>query len=51
MISHAAATDIPIAHPITPPKLAAIRKCHEIYLFIHGMKILKVSVPSMSTMV
>ena len=30
MISQAAATDIPIAHPITPPKLAVNRKSCEI---------------------
>ena len=30
MISHAAATDIPIAHPITPPKFAKIEYNHEI---------------------
>ena len=33
MISHAAATDIPMAHPITPPKFAAIRRSHKINLF------------------
>ena len=30
MISQAEATDIPIAHPITPPKLAVNRKSCEI---------------------
>ena len=29
MISQAAATVIPIAHPITPPKFATIRKSHK----------------------
>ena len=51
MISHAAATDIPMAHPITPPKLAAIRKSHEIHSFIYGLRINKVIIPSMSTIV
>ena len=51
MISNAEATVIPMAHPITPPKLAAIRKCHEKDLFICGIKIIKVYVPSMSTIV
>ena len=26
MISHAAATDIPMAHPIIPPNIAMVRK-------------------------
>ena len=43
MISHAAATDIPIAHPITPPKLAAIRKSHEMDLVTHVSRIDKVN--------
>ena len=30
MISHAAATVIPIAHPITPPKWAEMRKSKEL---------------------
>ena len=30
MISHAAATVIPIAHPITPPKWARMRKRKEV---------------------
>ena len=30
MISHAAATVIPIAQPITPPKLAEMRKSQEV---------------------
>ena len=34
MISHAEATDIPIAHPITPPKFAAIRSRNEIDSFM-----------------
>ena len=41
MISHAEATDKPIAHAITPPKLAEIRKRIEIDTFIHGIKIMK----------
>ena len=30
IISHAAAKDIPIAHPITPPKWAKMRKSKEV---------------------
>ena len=41
MISHAAATDIPIAHPITPPKFAANRRSHEIIFFTKSFKNMK----------
>ena len=39
MISHAAATDIPMAHPIIPPKIAAIRLRRIVKTFIHYDKI------------
>ena len=44
MISHAAATDIPMAHPITPPKLAAIQKRQKVNLWFK--KFLKLSYPA-----
>ena len=52
MTSHAAATDIPMAHPITLPKLAAIRKSLEIDIHLMFFnKIDNTIIPSMSTIV
>ena len=51
MISHAAATDIPMAHPITPPKLAAIRKVIKFIYLVHVLRINKIVIPIMSTIV
>ena len=46
MISHAAATDIPIAHPITPPKFAAITSGNEIDSFIILKKLKNLRYPA-----
>ena len=39
MISHAAATDIPIAQPIIPPNIAAVRLRKIVKIFLEYNKI------------